>query len=73
MDGLNGEVLYWALRRRGHLEVTYVPNREELVEQVKPLLRVDDMVIVLGAGSIHTIAEDLVRALTGQENTWTMQ
>ena len=73
VDGLSGEVLYWALKRRGHLEVDYVPRREDLVEAVKPLLRVNDMVIVLGAGSIHATAEELVRSLTGTQSTWTVQ
>jgi UDP-N-acetylmuramate--alanine ligase len=73
IEGLSGEVLYWALKRRGHLEVDYVPRREDLVEFVKPLLRVHDLVIVLGAGSIHMTAEELVRSLTGAETTWTMQ
>jgi UDP-N-acetylmuramate--alanine ligase len=73
IEGLSGEVLYWALKRRGHLEVDYVPRREDLVEFVKPLLRLHDMVIVLGAGSIHVTAEELVRSLTGAEATWTIQ
>jgi UDP-N-acetylmuramate--alanine ligase len=73
IDGLSGEVLYWALKRRGHLEVDYVPRREDLVEFVKPLLRMHDLVIVLGAGSIHVTAEELVRSLTGAETTWTVQ
>jgi UDP-N-acetylmuramate--alanine ligase len=73
IDGLSGEVLYWALKRRGHLEVEYVPRREDLVEAVKPMLRVGDMVVVLGAGNIHSVAEELVRSLTGTQTTWTVQ
>jgi len=73
VEGLSGEVLAWALKRRGHLEVTYVPRHEELIEAVKPTLHVGDIVLVLGAGSIHTIAEDLVRALSGTQSTWTVQ
>jgi UDP-N-acetylmuramate--alanine ligase len=73
VDGLSGEVLYWALKRRGHLEVEYVPRREDLVEAVKPLLRVDDIVIMLGAGNIHATAEELVRSLIGSQSTWTVQ
>src|SRR6185369_7917922 len=68
VDGLSGEVLYWALKRRGHLEVSYVAQRENLVDYVKPLLRVGDIVMVLGAGNIHGVAEDLVRALAGTQS-----
>ncbi len=74
VDGLNGEVLYWALKRRGHLEVTYVPRRDDLAAEVRPLLQVGDMVVVLGAGNIHGVAEELVQSLLGgQATTWTVQ
>jgi len=74
VDGLSGEVLYWALKRRGHLEVTYVPRRDDLAAEVRPLLQVGDMVVVLGAGNIHGVAEELVQSLLGgQATTWTVQ
>jgi UDP-N-acetylmuramate--alanine ligase len=74
VDGLNGEVLFWALRRRGHLQVTYVPRIEDLAAEVRPLLQVGDMVVVLGAGNIHSVAEELVHGLVGgSQSTWTVQ
>jgi UDP-N-acetylmuramate--alanine ligase len=73
VDGLSGEVLYWALRRRGHLAVSYVPNCEDLAAAVKPMLQVGDIVVVLGAGNIHGVAEELVQGLVGSHSTWTMQ
>jgi UDP-N-acetylmuramate--alanine ligase len=73
VDGLNGEVLYWALRRRGHLTVSYVPRCEDLAAEVKPMLQVGDIVVVLGAGDIHCVAEELVHGLVGTQSTWTMQ
>jgi len=73
VDGLNGEVLFWALKRRGHLEVSYVPKREDLVNELRPLLQVGDMVVVLGAGNVHGVAEELVHSLVGTQSTWTVQ
>jgi len=73
VDGLSGEVLYWALKRRGHLEVAYVPRREDVAAAVKPMLRVGDLVVVLGAGNIHQVAEELVCGLVGTQSTWTVQ
>ncbi|MGD9764552.1 MAG: UDP-N-acetylmuramate--L-alanine ligase [Candidatus Binatia bacterium] len=73
IDGLNGEVLYWALKRRGHLEVSYVPRRDDLAHEVIPLLEVGDIVVVLGAGNIHGVAEELVNSLIGVNATWTVQ
>jgi UDP-N-acetylmuramate--alanine ligase len=73
VDGLNGDVLHWALKRRGHLDVHYVPRWEDLVAETKPRVRVGDLVVVLGAGNVHRVAEDLIRALAGDESAWTVQ
>ncbi len=74
VDGLNGEVLYWALKRRGHLAVSYVPRRDDVVSAVQPLLQVGDLVMVLGAGNIHGVADELVGSLAGASHaTWTVQ
>jgi UDP-N-acetylmuramate--alanine ligase len=73
IEGVTGEVLYYALRRRGHLDVTYVPETRGLVDAVQPELRPGDLVMVLGAGSIYEVGESLVRALSGSQAAFTMQ
>jgi len=73
IEGVTSEVLYWALRRRGHLEATFVPEREQVAAEVQSRVRAGDLVLVLGAGDIHEIGEQLVRALAGPTNVWTMQ
>ena len=73
VDGLNGEVLYWALRRRGHLAVSYVPRCEDMAAEVRPMLQMGDIVVVLGAGNIHHVAEELVQSLVAGQTTWTVQ
>jgi len=73
VDGLNGEILYWALKRRGHLDVRYVPRCEDVAAEVRPLLQVGDIVVVLGAGNIHSVAEELVHGLVGAQSSWTVQ
>lgn len=73
IEGITGEVLFYALRRRGHLDVAYVPDHRELVSAVQPLLRSGDLVVVLGAGSIHEIGDALVRALSGNQAAFTVQ
>jgi len=73
IEGVTAEVLYFALRRRGHLDVSYVPDGAGLVGAVQPLLQPGDLVVVLGAGSIHEVAEPLVRALSGSQAAFTMQ
>jgi len=73
IDGVTGELLYFALKRRGHLDVSYVPDTWSLVRTVQPLLRPGDLVMVLGAGSIHEVGEALVRSLTGDQAAFTVQ
>lgn len=73
IEGVSGEVLYQALKRRGHLDVSYVPDWRSLSEVVRPNLRPGDLVVVLGAGPIYETGERLVRALSGDSATLTMQ
>ena len=73
LDGLSGEVLYWALKRRGHMDVSYVPRVEDLVAGMRPHLRPGDLVMVMGAGNIHRVAEELADHIVGSQGTWTVQ
>lgn len=67
IEGLGGEVLYGALRRRGHVDVAYVSAWRDLPEVVQGSVRPGDLVLVLGAGSIHEVGDMLVRRLSGTE------
>ncbi|MGD0949439.1 MAG: UDP-N-acetylmuramate--L-alanine ligase [Candidatus Binatia bacterium] len=73
LEGITGEVLYFALKRRGHLDVSYVPDYRSLVGAAQPELRSGDLVLVLGAGSIHEVGDALVRALSGNQAAFTVQ
>ncbi|MFQ5667235.1 MAG: UDP-N-acetylmuramate--L-alanine ligase [Candidatus Binatia bacterium] len=73
IEGLSADMLYYALRRRGHLDVTYVPDWHDLAHAVQPLLRPGDFVVVLGAGPVHEVSESLVRTLSGGQPAFTMQ
>jgi len=63
LAGVCGEALYQAIKRRGHLEVEFVPDRKEIVRQVAPRLKSGDIVLTLGAGDIYKVGEELVEAL----------
>jgi UDP-N-acetylmuramate--alanine ligase len=73
IEGVTGEVLYYALKRRGHLDVMYVADWRDLASAVRPLLRPGDLVMVLGAGSVHEVGETLVRDLSGNPSAVTVQ
>lgn len=73
IEGITGELLHFALKRRGHLDVSYVADWRRLVAAVQPELRAGDLVVVLGAGNIHDVCEELVRSLSGSPARLVMQ
>jgi UDP-N-acetylmuramate--alanine ligase len=61
--GVSGEALYQAIKRKGHLDVEFVPDKSDIVAQVAGRLTGGDVVLTLGAGDIDKVAEALVEAL----------
>jgi len=60
LDGVSAEGLYQALRRRGHLDVRYVPARDQVAGLLLEVVRPGDVVLTLGAGDIHRTADELL-------------
>lgn len=56
----DGRSLTRAIRARGKVEPIFVENMADLPLQVKDIVDVDDVVLVMGAGSIGQVAEQLV-------------
>jgi len=69
IEGINGEALYRALKRRGHLDVEFVPEIAEVPELLGPKLRPGDLVLLLGAGNIHEIVEPLRKRLANRASS----
>ncbi|MBI2359871.1 MAG: UDP-N-acetylmuramate--L-alanine ligase [Deltaproteobacteria bacterium] len=68
IPGVSGEALYQAIKRRGHAEVEFVPDKNGIVPRLLPRLRPGDIIVTLGAGDIYKVGEDLVEALkTGEK------
>jgi len=63
--GISGEALYQAVKRRGHLEVGFVPDKRAIARQLVPKLNAGDIVLTLGAGDVYKVGEELVEALGG--------
>ncbi len=63
IQGISGEALYQAIKRRGHLEVEFIPEKGEIVEHLLPRLKPGDIVLTLGAGDIYKVGEELVQVL----------
>jgi UDP-N-acetylmuramate--alanine ligase len=63
LEGVSGEALYQALKRRGHLDVRFVPARDRLAEALLDVVRPGDLVLTLGAGDVHKCADELLASL----------
>jgi UDP-N-acetylmuramate--alanine ligase len=63
IPGVRSEVLYQAIKRKGHLEVEFIPDKDEVARKLVPKLRPGDIVLTLGAGDIYKVGEELVEAL----------
>jgi UDP-N-acetylmuramate--alanine ligase len=64
LAGADGKSLARAVRVRGAVEPIFIEELSELPAVLVPILRADDVVLTLGAGSIGAAAAALPRALT---------
>ena len=62
IPGTTGEALYQAIKRKGHLDVQFIPDKGDIVAQLAGDLKTGDMVLTLGAGDIYKIGEALVES-----------
>ena len=61
--GANGEALYQAIKRKGHLDIQFIADKNDIVSQLAGQLCGGDVVLTLGAGDIDKVGEALVEAL----------
>jgi UDP-N-acetylmuramate--alanine ligase len=61
--GATGEALYQAIKRKGHLDVEFIADKNQIVAQVTAKLNSGDVALTLGAGDIYKIGDQLVEAL----------
>ena len=63
IPGVSGEALYQAIKRKGHLDVEFVPDKSDIVRRLAGKLAAGDMVLTLGAGDIYRAGDALLEAL----------
>ncbi|MGN6718420.1 MAG: UDP-N-acetylmuramate--L-alanine ligase [Candidatus Binatia bacterium] len=61
--GATGEALYQAMKRKGHMELAFVPDKNQIAAQIAGKLNPGDIVLTLGAGDIYKVGDALVEAL----------
>ena len=63
IDGVHAKWLYRGIKEHGHKDVILCESREDAVGKVLELAEPGDVVMTLGAGDIHQVAEALVERL----------
>ena len=63
LAGADGRSLSRAIRLRGLVDPIFVPKADELGEVLPKILRAEDVVLTLGAGSVGALAAELPRRL----------
>jgi UDP-N-acetylmuramate--alanine ligase len=63
IPGISGQVLYEGIKKYGHKDVTFIPEREKIVDHLVGALRKGDLMITLGAGDVWKIGEEVVKRL----------
>ncbi len=59
IEGVTSQLIVDAARDAGHKNAFYYEDKEEAVNQLKKLIKPDDMVLVLGAGDIYRLVEQI--------------
>ena len=61
--GATGEALYQAIKRKGHLDVEFIPDKNDIAVRLADAAASGDVVLTLGAGDIYKVGEALVERL----------
>ena len=60
VEGVSAEKLFNTIIEHGHKNVLFVPDKKNIPEKVKELMRPGDMVITLGAGDIWKVGREIL-------------
>ena len=63
IEGVGAKALVEGIREYGHKDVTYIPDKKEIVDHLLRIVTRGDLVITLGAGDIWQVCDELVRRL----------
>ena len=66
IEGVNAEVLTGRIKSYGHKNAEYIGPLENAPEVLRESVREGDLVITLGAGSVHRVGEQLLALLRGE-------
>jgi UDP-N-acetylmuramate--alanine ligase len=69
IPGVSGRALYEGIKKYGHKDVIYVPDKDKVADHVLDVLRKGDLMITLGAGDVWKIGEQVLNKLNSRQRT----
>jgi UDP-N-acetylmuramate--alanine ligase len=63
IKGISSEVLAQRIRGTGFEDLTYIPDRKEMMERIASELKTGDVLITLGAGDVYKMGEEILKKL----------
>lgn len=63
IQGVTGELIVNASKQFGHKEVHYVPDKKQVPDSLKSLVKKGDIVITMGAGDIWKYGEEFLKLM----------
>ena len=65
IEGINSKIIYDLIVKKGHKSVHLLP-REKITDHLLKVIKPKDMILVLGAGDIGEVSDELVKGLKEQ-------
>ena len=63
IPGVTGQALYEGIKKHGHKDVSFIPEREKIVDHLATVLKKGDLLITLGAGDVWKLGEQVLEKL----------
>jgi len=63
IPGVSGQAVYEGIRKFGHRDVVFLPEKDKIVDHLVKVLRTGDLLITLGAGDVWKIGEQVLERL----------
>jgi UDP-N-acetylmuramate--alanine ligase len=63
VPGVSGQLLFEGIKKHGHKDVTYIPDKGKVADHMISILKKGDLMITLGAGDVWKIGEQVVERL----------
>ncbi len=69
IPGVSGQTLYEGIKKHGHKDVTFLPDKDAVADHMAGVLRKGDLMITLGAGDVWKIGEQVLEKLNGDKHS----